>query len=44
MLDFETLTDAIGCRTVLCVGDLMVDVLPGFSTTSPVDRARAGKA
>jgi hypothetical protein len=23
---------------------LLLDVLPGFSTTSPVDRARAGKA
>jgi hypothetical protein len=44
MLDFEALTDAIGRQTVLCGGDLMLDVPPGFSATPLVDRTRAGKA
>ena len=50
MFDFDALSHLMMSRTVLCVGDLMldsevmlVDTLPGFSTTPPIDRARGGR-
>jgi len=54
MLDFDALSHGIMSRTVLCGGDLMpgefacgevmlMDILPGFSVTAQVNRARGGR-
>ena len=54
MLDFDALSQMIMSQTVLCAGELMLDefadgevmlmnILPDFSVTSLVNRARGGR-
>ena len=49
VFDFDTVSHLMTSRTVRCVcrreqvAGRKIDILPGFSTTSLVDRARTGR-